>query len=61
MVVENGQGNIERVTATETGPSTGVFVGRVRLLPDAAATIRALYGFKFLGHHAASTVPHSYE
>lgn len=61
VVVESGQGNIERVTVTETGPSTGVFVGRVRLPLDAAATIHASYGFGYLGRHATSTLPHSHE
>lgn len=63
--VESGQGDRERVTVTETGPATGIFVGRVRLQPDAATvpgdgtlqfrtgtTVRVSHGFGYLGHHA---------
>jgi hypothetical protein len=63
--VESGQGDRERVTVTETGPATGIFVGRVRLQPDAdpasgdgtlqfrtGTTVRASHGFGYLGRHA---------
>lgn len=65
VVVESGQGDSERVAVTETGPSTGVFVGRVRLQPGASpapgdgalqftpgATVRVSYGFGYLGRSA---------
>jgi len=47
-----GDGPRKRVTVTETGPSTGVFTGRVRPGPGAIA-VRASYGFGFLGTHAS--------
>ena len=62
VVVESGHGDMERVTVTETGSSTGVFAGRLRLQQDAAptrgdgflqyrdgTTVRASHGFGFLG------------
>ena len=65
VVVHSGQGDVERVTVTETGPSTGIFVCRVRIQPDAdtvsgdgtlqfpsGTTIRASHGFGYLGTHA---------
>jgi hypothetical protein len=65
VVVESGQGDRERVTVTETGPATGIFIGRLRLQPDAdpesgdgtlqfraGTTVRASHGFGYLGTHA---------
>jgi len=43
--------NTERVTLTETGPSTGVFTGRTRI-PPGASEVRASHGFGYLGTHS---------
>ena len=63
VVVASGQGDSERVTVTETGPDTGIFIGRLRLQPNAPAssnngtlqyragtTVQASYGYGYLGH-----------
>jgi hypothetical protein len=65
VVVDSGQGDIERITVTETGPSTGIFVGRVGLEPGAGpqpgdgilqvrpgASVRVSHGFGYLGRCA---------
>ena len=67
VVVASGQGDSERVTVNETGPNTGIFIGRVRLQPNATArpndgtlqfragtTVQASHGFGFLGRRAIS-------
>jgi hypothetical protein len=50
VIVQSGHGKAEHVTVTESGPSTGLFTGRVAIQP-AASVIRASYGFGYLGTH----------
>ena len=65
VAIASGQGDSERVTVTESGPSTGVFTGRLPLRSNAATsindgvlqfrdgtTVQASHGFGYLGRHA---------
>lgn len=60
--VGSDQGDREKVTVTETGPSTGIFIGRLRITPDSfvgkndatlekktGGTVKAFYGYGYLG------------
>ncbi len=51
VTIDFGNGTPERVTVTETGPSTGIFTATAPI-PSGASTIRASYGFGYLGTHA---------
>jgi len=50
VVVQSGQGEVERVTVTETGPANGIFVARLPFRPG--TTVTASHGFGYLGRHA---------
>jgi hypothetical protein len=65
VVVASGEDDSERVTVTETGPNTGVFIGRLALRPNGPGTandgrlhcregtnVQASHGFGYLGRHA---------
>ncbi len=65
VVMVSGQGDKEQVTVVETGPATGIFIGRLRLHPDASVrandtmlqfkngtSVQASYGYGYLGHSA---------
>ncbi len=66
VVITSDQDDRENVTVTETGPSTGIFIGRLRLKSDSSVrrndatiqnktggTVKAFYGYGYLGRSCA--------
>ncbi|MFM2170498.1 MAG: hypothetical protein RI957_727 [Verrucomicrobiota bacterium] len=60
--IASDQGDREKVTVTETGASTGIFIGHLRITPDSfvgkndatlqkktGGTVKAFYGYGYLG------------